>query len=117
YLADRLRRPRLLAVGIAVWSLATVGTGLARSYNQIQVARVLVGIGGSTFAVTGLTMLIDLFPRGIRARVISAYFLAIPLGAALGLSLGSALAQVAAWQTAFLIAGAPGVILALIALF
>jgi MFS family permease len=117
YLADRLRRPRLLAVGIAVWSLATVGTGLASSYNQIQLARVLVGIGGSTFAVTGLTMLMDLFPRGIRARVISAYFLAMPLGAALGLSLGSALAQVAAWQTAFLIAGAPGVILALIALF
>jgi MFS family permease len=45
YLADRLRRPRMLAVGMAVWSLATVSTGLARSYNQIQLARVLVGVG------------------------------------------------------------------------
>ena len=84
YLADRMRRPRLLAVGIAVWSLATVGTGLARSYDQLQLARVLVGIGGATFGVIALTILMDIFPRGVRARVLSAYYLAMPLGAALG---------------------------------
>ena len=39
YFADRLNRPRLLAVGIAVWSLATVGTGLANTYEQLQIAR------------------------------------------------------------------------------
>ncbi len=84
YLADRFRRPRLMAIGIAVWSLATVGTGLARSYDQLQLARVLVGIGGSTFGVIAMTFLMDLFPRGVRARVLSAYYLAMPLGAALG---------------------------------
>ena len=116
YLADRLRRPRLLAVGMAVWSLATVSTGLARSYNQIQMARVLVGVGGSTLGVVGLTMLMDLFPRGVRARVLSTYSLAIPIGAALGMSLGSVIARIATWQTAFLVAGVPGVILALLVL-
>jgi MFS transporter, Spinster family, sphingosine-1-phosphate transporter len=116
YLADRFRRPRLLAVGMAVWSLATVSTGLARSYNQIQMARVLVGVGGSTFGVVGLTMLMDLFPRDVRARVLSTYSLAMPIGAALGVSLGSAIARIATWQTAFLVAGAPGVILALLVL-
>jgi MFS family permease len=116
YLADRLRRPRLLAVGIAVWSLATVGTGLARSYDQLQLARVLVGIGGSTSGVIALAILMDIFPRGVRARVLSAYFLAMPLGAALGLSLGAAIARAADWHTAFLVAGAPGLALALVAL-
>jgi MFS family permease len=116
YVADRLGRPRLLAVGIAVWSLATVGTGLARSYQQLQMARALVGIGASTFGVIALTILMDLFPRGVRARVLSAFYLAMPIGAALGLGLGAAIDRVATWHTAFLIAGAPGVLLALIAL-
>ncbi len=116
YLADRFRRPRLMAIGIAIWSLATVGTGLARSYDQLQLARVLVGIGGSTFGVIAMTFLMDLFPRGVRARVLSAYYLAMPLGAALGLGVGSAIARAASWHTAFLLAGAPGVVLALLAL-
>jgi MFS transporter, Spinster family, sphingosine-1-phosphate transporter len=116
YLADRLRRPRLMAIGIAVWSLATIGTGLARSYNEVQLARALVGIGGSTFGVIALTILMDLFPRGVRARVLSAYYLALPIGAALALSLGSEIARAATWHTAFLVAGAPGLILALLAL-
>jgi MFS family permease len=116
YLADRLRRPRLLALGIALWSLATVGTGLARSYQEIQLARLLVGIGGATFGVIALTMLMDLFPRGARARILSAYYLAMPIGAALGLSLGPVIERAADWHTAFLIAGAPGVVLALFTL-
>jgi MFS transporter, Spinster family, sphingosine-1-phosphate transporter len=116
YFADRLGRSRLLAVGIAVWSLACVGTGLARSYNQLQFVRVLVGIGGSTFGVVALTLLMDLFPRSVRARVVSLYYLAMPLGAALGLGVGAAVARAATWHTAFLMAGAPGLVLALIAL-
>jgi len=116
YLADRFQRPRLMAIGIATWSLATVGTGLASSYNHLQLARVLVGVGGSTFGVIAMTFLMDLFPRGVRARVLSAYYLAMPLGAALGLGVGSAIARATTWHTAFLLAGAPGVFLALLAL-
>ena len=116
YFADRVGRPRLLAVGIAVWSLACVGTGLVRSYDQLQFVRVLVGIGGSTFGVVALTLLMDLFPRGMRARVLSLYYLAMPLGAALGLLVGAAIARAATWHTAFLVVGSPGLAVALIAL-
>jgi len=116
YLADRVRRPRLLAVGFAVWSLATVSTGMAREYDQIQAARVLVGVGGAIFEVAALSILMDLFPRTVRARVLAVFFLAVPLGAAVGMSLGTALAHVTGWQTAFLAAGAPGIMLALLAL-
>ena len=116
YLADRLRRSRFLAVGVALGSLATVGTGLARTYEQIQIARALVGVGGAAFIVIALTILMDLFPRRLRGRVLAGFFLAMPMGAALGMVLGATFAQVATWQTAFLAAGAPGLVLALLAL-
>ena len=116
YLADRLRRRRLLAMGFAVWSMATVATGLARSYDQIQLARALVGVGSATFEVVALTILMDLFPRAVRARALAVFLLAVPIGAALGLSVASAFARVTTWETAFLAVGAPGLLLALVAL-
>jgi predicted MFS family arabinose efflux permease len=116
YLVDRLRRPRLLALGFAVWSLATVSTGLARAYDQIQLARALVGIGGAALAIISLTVIMDLFPRTVRARALAVFFLAMPVGVALAHSLGVAFAQLASWQTAFLAVGAPGLFLALAAL-
>jgi predicted MFS family arabinose efflux permease len=113
YLADRVRRPRLLAVGFALSSLATVGSGLATSYDQLQVARALVGIGEAAFMATAMALLADLFPRRLRGRTLAGFFLALPLGSTLGMSLGAAFAS---WQTAFLAAGAPGLLLALLAL-
>lgn len=116
YFADRIRRPRLLALGIAVFGLASVGTGLAGSFEPLQRARALVGIGTATFSVVALTMLMDLFPRTVRARVLAIYFLAGPVGAAAALGLGPVLADLTTWHTAFLIAGAPALILALASL-
>jgi MFS transporter, Spinster family, sphingosine-1-phosphate transporter len=116
YMVDRFTRPRLLALGFALWSLATIWTGLGRTYDQLQLARVIVGVGGAISAVIALTLIMDLFPRLIRARALTAYFLAVPLGAALALSFGAALAKVTNWQLAFLAVGAPGLVLALFAL-
>ncbi|WP_250846998.1 MFS transporter [Aquisphaera insulae] len=116
YLADRVHRPRLLAVGIAVWGLATVGTGLARNYDELQVARGLVGVGGATAGVVALTLILDLFPRGGRGLALAAFYLAMPAGAAIGLGPGAAVAGATAWQAAFLFVGAPGLALALAAL-
>src|SRR5262249_44181523 len=95
YLADRLRRPRLRAVGFAAWSLAVVATGLARSYVQIQAARAIAGAGGAAATVIALTLLADVFPRRMRGRVFAALFLAMPAGAALGLFLASAVPHLA----------------------
>jgi MFS transporter, Spinster family, sphingosine-1-phosphate transporter len=116
YLADRMRRPRLLAIGFAIWSLAAVATGLARSYVTLVAARTVVGVGAATFGVVALTILMDLFPRTIRGRVLAYFYLAMPVGAALGMSLGAAFAMLTGWQTAFLAVGAPGLVLALVAL-
>ena len=116
YLVDRLKRPRLLAIGFALWSLATISTALARSNDQMQAARVLVGVGGAISTVIALTLIMDIFPRTARAGALTAFFLGIPLGAALAVSFGAALAKMTTWQVAFLAAGAPGLVLALLCL-
>ena len=112
YLADRLRRPRLLAVGFALESLATVVSGLARTYDQLQVARVLVGVGAATFVVIALTWLMDLFPEPVRGRVLAGFFLAMPLGAASGWAWAPGLRQLAdgvpGGRHAGAVAGPPG---------
>ena len=115
YFADRIYRPRLLAIGFAIWSLATVATGLAQSYLQLQAPRTVVGVGGATFGVVALTMLMDLF----RARSAGGCWRRSSGdagGGGIGLCLGAAFAMMVGWPSAFLIAGAPGLVLALVAL-
>ena len=101
-------------MGFAVWSVATIGTGLARSYDQIQIARA-GGRGRRHFEIVALTILMDLFPRALRARVLAAFFLAVPLGR-LRACCRRRMARTTTWQTAFLAVGAPGLLLALVAL-
>src|SRR5688572_15590206 len=67
-LADRVHRPRLIAAGLAVWSLFTGVSGLARSFAQLAGARVMVGIGEATLTPAALAMLSDVFPGHWRAR-------------------------------------------------
>lgn len=112
WLGDRYRRTWLLAFGVGLWSLATVGSGLARSYGHLALARSILGIGEATYGVIAPTILIDLFSRDKRSRVLSAFYLAIPLGSALGISLGAVIASRYNWHLAFYIVGAPGLIAA-----
>ncbi len=117
WLGDRVRRTWLLGAGVAVWSLATVGTGLAGSYHQIMLARCLLGIGEATYGVLAPTLLMDLFSRQTRARVLSAFYLAMPIGGAIGMGLGAYVAKHYGWRMSFFVVGIPGLLAALAALF
>lgn len=116
YAGDRFRRTYLLALGVGVWSLATVGTGFARTYDDVWYARSVLGIGEATYGVIAPTVLMDLFGRERRARVLSAFYLAMPIGGALGMVLGAWMAKHYGWHSAFLLVGAPGLVVALLAL-
>lgn len=116
YAADRTRRARLLGLGVGVWSLATVGTGLAGSFGHVLVARAFLGIGEATYGVIAPTLLMDLYSRERRSRVMSAFYLAMPIGAALGLMLGAQIAAMTgSWRAPFFLVGAPGFLVALTA--
>ena len=112
-LGDRSNRARLAAGGLAVWSLATMLSGLAGSYRMLLAARSLVGVGEASFGTVSPGLLSDYFPRERRGRMLSLFYIAIPVGSALGYILGGQLGQAFGWQTAFLLVGLPGLFLAL----
>lgn len=115
-LGDRFSRPRLVAFGVACWSVATALSGLAGNYITLFVARASVGIGEAAYVTVGPSLLSDYFPRSQRGRVMAIFFCAIPVGAALGYLVGGFMGVHFGWRSAFYVAGLPGLLLALLCL-
>jgi MFS family permease len=113
---DRGRRTRWMAAGVAVWSLATGLAGLARSFRELLAFRSGVGVGEAAYGTIAPALLADYFPEARRGRAFAIFYVAIPVGSAVGFLLGGALEQAFGWRTAFLAVGAPGLLLALLAL-
>ncbi len=112
WMGDRYSRRWLLAAGVALWSLATVGTAFATSYHQMFVWRALLGIGEASYGIVAPTLLADLFPVRQRGRVMGAFYLALPIGSALGFGLGGILGAHFGWRAAFCVVGLPGLLVA-----
>ena len=115
-LGDRHKRKGLIAAGVAVWSLATAGSGLATSFGSMFAARVLVGIGEASYASLAPTIIDDIAPPEKKNRYLAIFYLATPVGSALGFVLGGFLQHRYGWRNAFFVAGGPGVLLALVTL-
>jgi len=112
-IGDRFRRTRVAAGALAAWSLATLGAGLSAGYRSLLLARTLVGVGEAAFGTISPGLVADSFERQRRGRVLSYFFLAIPVGSALGYLLGGLLGQHFGWRAAFLMVGVPGLALTL----
>jgi MFS family permease len=115
-LGDRHSRTRLIAFGVACWSVATALSGLAGSFASLFAARASVGVGEAAYVTVGPSLLADYFPRNERGRVMAVFFAAIPVGAALGYIVGGLINAHYGWRMAFFVAGIPGLILALLCL-
>jgi len=111
-LGDRFSRPKLVALGIVLWSLATAAGAFTVGYKSLLLTRMLVGIGEAAYVTLGPAMLSDLYPEKDRARVFTWFFLAIPVGSALGYALSGFISVHLGWRAAFLVAGIPGLIFA-----
>jgi MFS family permease len=116
-LGDRLKRPPLIAIGVALWSIATALAGFAHGFMSLFTARSAVGVGEAAYGTIAPAVLADTFPLNRRGRVLSIFFCAIPVGSAAGYVLGGFVNQHYGWRAAFWIAGAPGLLLALLVLF
>ena len=112
-LGDSSSRPKPIAIGVFVWSLATGLSGLARNYLQLLAARAVVGIGEAAYATIAPSLLADFFGRRTRGRAFAIFNMAIPVGAALGYVVGGVVREHFGWHAAFYVAGIPGVVLAL----
>jgi MFS family permease len=111
-LGDRLPRRGLMALGVATWSVATAASGFAPTFLALVAARVVVGVGEASYATLAPTIIDDLASPRVKNRWLAVFYVAIPVGSALGYLLGGQLEHAYGWRSAFFIAGAPGLALA-----
>lgn len=111
-LADRVNRKNLLAGLLAVWSVMTAACGLAVSFVMLLSARMVVGAAESGASPVSSSIISDLFPAHRRATAVAIYFMAVPVATLISFLAGSAVASAFGWRATFLMAGAPGLLLA-----
>jgi MFS family permease len=132
WLADRWRRTWLVGIGVALWSAATIACGMARSFWQLFVARMCVGVGEASLSPCAMSIIADTFPREKRGKPIGVYSAALGLGAGIASLVGATvliwakgtpalsvpmIGEVKPWQLAFIVVGAPGLLFALFFFF
>lgn len=111
-LADRVHRVRMIAVGLAIWSVASSASGLVGSFGALLLCRIGVGVGEATLGPAAFSLIADLFPPHRRATASALFAAGIPLGAGLALALGGWIAEGWSWRAAFPVLGLPGLLLA-----
>lgn len=116
-LAEKANRVKIISAAVGVWSLFTVLCGFAGNFVQLLLARIGVGVGEAGCTPPAHSLISDYVPREKRASALAFYSMGIPLGSLAGMALGGIIADAWGWRAAFFVAGAPGVILAILAFF
>lgn len=120
-LAERYSRWKLIAIGVLLWSLATGAGGLAATFTMLLVTRCFVGVGEGAYGPIAPAILSDYFPVSVRGRVLSWFYVAIPVGGALGYAIGGLIVYLndapESWRLAFFVMVVPGLILGLLSLW
>jgi MFS transporter, Spinster family, sphingosine-1-phosphate transporter len=116
-LSVRFSRKRVIVVGALVWSVATLLTAFTKNFDELLIRHTLVGIGEASFVILSPTFVADMFPVEKRGRVMGVFYLAIPVGTALGYLLGGLMGPKYGWRAPFYVGAAPGVLLAILLLF
>jgi MFS family permease len=116
-LADQVNRPRLIAVGITLWSALTAISGAARGFVSLAIPRMLIGVGESILTPTSLSLLADRFPLNRLGFAAGFYYMGVPIGAGVSLLIVGYLGPTLGWRNCFYLLGAVGVALAVVMLF
>ncbi len=128
-LADNSVRRNVIAGGIALWSLATAFCGMAKTYIQLFIGRVAVGVGEATLSPSAYSLIADLFPPEKRTTAMSVYSMGISVGNGTAVMLAGSIAgfaatagmmqlplvgEIHAWQYIFFLVGLPGLLISLL---
>jgi MFS family permease len=130
-LAERRSRWMLIGIGVVLWSLASGASGLAGGFFALLVTRCFVGVGEAAYGPVAPALLSDFYPVRMRGRILSWFYMAIPVGSALGYVLGGAVSHSSigetgarllgvhaeSWRWAFYLVVIPGMILGILSLF
>jgi len=112
WLGDRYRRKPLIIAGAVLWSLATLSTAWVHSYWTLYFRHAIVGIGEASFGIFAPAVIADFYPERDRNRILSIFYTAIPVGAALGYMAGGQMGSMWGWRQPFFICAIPGLIVA-----
>jgi MFS family permease len=111
-LADRFGKVKSLTLMAVLWSLATLGCAVAENYEQMFMARFMVGVGEAAYGSVGIAVVVAVFPRDMRATLASAFMAGGVFGSFLGMALGGVMAEHFGWRWAFAGMAVFGLILA-----
>ena len=114
WLADRTSRVKVLSAACAIWSAATAACGMAGTYGQLVVARMMVGVGEAGGVPPSYAIISDTFPRERRTTAMAIFNLGPPIGSALGVAFGASLAAAFDWRMPFYVIGGIGVVTAVV---
>jgi MFS transporter, Spinster family, sphingosine-1-phosphate transporter len=114
WLGDRFSRKPLIIAGATLWSLATLSTAWVHSYWTLYFRHAIVGIGEASFSIFAPAVIADFYPEQDRNRILSIFYVAIPVGAALGYLAGGQMGTALGWRQPFFICAIPGLIVAVL---
>jgi len=114
-IAETKNRPVIIGASVAAWSAFTVLCGFTQNFWQLILARIGVGVGEAGCTPPAHSLITDYVPREKRASAIAFYSIGTPLGTLAGMAMGGLVADAYGWRAAFMVAGAPGVLFALVA--
>lgn len=117
WLGDRFSRKPLIVFGAVLWSVATLATAWVHDYTTLYIRHALVGVGEATFGIFAPAVISDFYPERERNRILSFFYIAIPVGAALGYLAGGQMGSAWGWRTPFFICAIPGLVVAALYLF
>lgn len=116
-LADLSHRPRLIAGAIAVWSVLTAVSGLARGFVSLAIPRALIGIGESALTPSAMSLLADRVSSARMGLASAIYYMGVPIGTGAGLLIAGYLGPAIGWRNCFYVLGAVGLVLSCAFLF
>jgi MFS family permease len=116
-LADLVHRPRLIAIGLALWSALTAASGAARGFGSLAVPRMFIGVGESALTPTSMSLLSDRFPPSRLGFASGFYYMGVPIGIGVSLLIAGYLGPAIGWRGCFYVLGAIGLALAVVMLF
>jgi MFS family permease len=122
-LAERCSRWLIVGIGVILWSLASGASGLATTFVALLLTRCLVGVGEAAYGPVAPTVIADHYPVKVRGQVLAWFYMATPVGSALGYVFGDWVTKTLfpgnpqGWRWAFYLVVIPGIVLGIWSLF
>ena len=117
WLGDHFPRKPLIVICAIAISLVNLLTGTVHVFDSLLFRHAILGIGEASFGIYAPVLLSDYYPEEQRNRVLTLFYTAIPVGAAIGYLMGEVIGSKYGWRMPFYVSAVPGMIIGILMLF